>query len=121
MQGPLKEASKFASQLSGAVNKKVMEIGDPLANDGGDALEAAEAATAAGVGMAQGWKPPTNQPGVGQELANDVPSELSIDEQVYYARMCGGGRLVSLRIPVCFCLTIKWLRPLQKYGDIPTV
>lgn len=93
LQGPLKQASKFAEQLSGAVNQKVMEIGDAANSPGVDAAklegtEAAVAATAAaaggaaGVGMAQGWKPPTTELGMDEELANDVPSELTIDEQV---------------------------------------
>lgn len=90
VQGPLKEASKFASQISGAVNKKVMELDDDAVSavDGGvQAWPGAEAtvATAAG-GVAGGWKPPTSERGMSQELANDVPQELSstlsIDEQV---------------------------------------
>ncbi|CAM9144498.1 unnamed protein product [Laminaria digitata] len=91
-EGPLKEASKFANQLSGAVNKKVLGLGDsdaaPDAADvGAEAWEGAEAAAAvtaggaAGLGMANEWKAPTNELGMDQELANDVPSELSIDEQ----------------------------------------
>lgn len=91
-EGPLKEASKFANQLSGAVNKKVLGLGDsdasPDAADvGAEAWEGAEAAAAvtaggaAGVGMANEWKAPTDELGMDQELANDVPAELSIDEQ----------------------------------------
>ena len=115
VQGPLKEASKFAQQLSGAVNEKVMGVersevpaGDAPGMSTGMGAEApwegAEAAAgaaaaggAAGVGMAKGWQPPTNEPGMGAakevELANNVPSELdaakdsagelSIDEQVF--------------------------------------
>ena len=99
-KGPLKEASKFAQQLSGAVNEKVMgaERSNVPAGDTPDvgmgmgteapwegAEEAAAAAAAAaggatGVGMAKGWQPPTSEPGMGMakelELANDVPSEL---------------------------------------------
>lgn len=86
----MKQASKFAEQLSGAVNKKVMGLddsapaGDVVAEgwEGAEAAAAAAAGGVAGVGMAQGWKPPTAEPGMDQELANDVPSELSIDEQV---------------------------------------
>lgn len=87
-QGPLKEASKFASQISGAVNKKVMELDNDV--DGGlQAWPGAEATVATGAGgVAAGWKPPTSidEPGMSRELANDVPQELSstlsIDEQV---------------------------------------
>lgn len=82
----MKEASKFASQISGAVNKKVM---DNEVDGGVQPWPGAEAtvATAAG-GVAAGWKPPTSidEPGMSRELANDVPQELSsplsIDEQV---------------------------------------
>lgn len=99
----MKGASKFAKQLSGAVNEKVMGLVDsvPDTDIGSEGWEAAEAAAAtaaggaAGVGMAKGWKPPTNELGMNQELANDVPSELTIDEQVcpqdivscYFGRM----------------------------------
>ncbi|CAM9588147.1 unnamed protein product [Ectocarpus fasciculatus] len=107
-EGPLKEASKFAQQLSGAVNEKVMggeraavptdsstsDIGTGAAWEG-PAEAVAGAGGAAGVGMANGWKPPTSELGMDKkvELANDVPSELdapstssatselSIDEQ----------------------------------------
>lgn len=107
LKGPLKEASKFAQQLSGAVNEKVMGVERPNVPadvpdvGAGAAWEGAEAATAAaaaggaaGVGMANGWKPPTSELGMDKEieLANDVPSELdagsdtasalTIDEQV---------------------------------------
>lgn len=92
----MKEASKFAEQLSGAVNKKVLGLGDgdapaDAADVGAEVWEGAEAAAAvtaggvagaAGVGMAKEWKAPTNELGMDQELANDVPAELSIDEQV---------------------------------------
>lgn len=92
-KGPLKEASKFANQLSGAVNKKVLGLGDSEASpdaadvgaegwEGAEAAAAVAAGGAAGVGMATDWKAPTNELGMNQELANDVPSELSIDEQV---------------------------------------
>lgn len=103
-KGPLKEASKFANQLSGAVNKKVLGLGDsdapPDAADvgveGWEGAEAAGAVTAggaAGVGMATDWKESTNELGMNQELANNVPSELSIDEQV----RDGGIEVVGLR------------------------
>lgn len=92
----MKEASKFAEQLSGAVNKKVLGLGDgdapaDAADVGAEAWEGAEAAAAmtaggaagaAGAGIAKEWKAPTNELGMDQELANDVPAELSIDEQV---------------------------------------
>ncbi|CAB1113770.1 unnamed protein product [Ectocarpus sp. CCAP 1310/34] len=109
-EGPLKEASKFAQQLSGAVNEKVMGIDresapiDSSTSDVGEGavwegppevVAGAGAGGAAGVGMANGWKPPTSELGMEKtvELANDVPSELdapsvssatselSIDEQ----------------------------------------
>ncbi len=57
------------------------------------ATGAAAAGGAAAVGMAKGWQPPTSEPGMGMDLANDVPAELdaasdtaelSIDEQVRY-------------------------------------
>lgn len=113
-QGPLKEASKFAQQLSGAVNEKVMgaeraaaptdsstsDVGAGAAAWEGpaEAVAGAGAGGAAGVGMANGWKPPTSELGMEKkvELANDVPSELdapngssvtselSIDEQVQF-------------------------------------
>ena len=48
--------------------------------------EATVATAAAGVGVARGWKPPTSEPGMAQELTGDVPAELSaslsIEEQV---------------------------------------
>lgn len=107
-QGPLKQASKFAEQLSGAVNQKVMELGDsaPSPDIEAASLEGAEAAAAAtaaaaggaaGIGMAQGWKPPTTELGMDEELANDVPGELSIDEQVGFLQRHGRRR--STRFP----------------------
>lgn len=86
-KGPLKEASKFAQQLSGAVNEKVMgaeranapaDGGTGAAWEGAEAATAAAAGGAAGVGMANGWKPPTSEPGMDKdiELANNVPGEL---------------------------------------------
>lgn len=96
-KGPLKEASKFAQQLSGAVNEKVMGVErstNPAADtpdmgmgmgteapwEGAEGAAAAAAGGATGVGMAKGWQPPTTEPGMGMakelELANDVPSEL---------------------------------------------
>lgn len=106
LKGPLKEASKFAQQLSGAVNEKVMgtetvdapaDVGAGAAWEGADAATAAAASGAAGVGMPNGWKAPTSGLGMDKEtqMANDVPSELdaardtapagellTIDEQV---------------------------------------
>ncbi|CAN0293828.1 unnamed protein product [Pylaiella littoralis] len=86
-KGPLKEASKFAQQLSGAVNEKVMgtetvdapaDVGAGAAWEGADAATAAAASGAAGVGMPNGWKAPTSGLGMDKEtqMANDVPSEL---------------------------------------------
>lgn len=101
MQGPLEGASKFAKQMSGAVNQKIMDLSDSLPGGGADTnagadlwgeVETAAAATAkvaggvAGAGMANQWKPPTNEVGMDQELANDVPAELSMDEQVRCVR-----------------------------------
>lgn len=117
-KGPLKEASKFANQLSGAVNKKVLGLGDsdasPDAADvGAEAWEGAEAAAAvtaggaAGVGMANEWKAPTDELGMDQELANDVPAELSIDEQV----RDGGVEVITL-----------WgVRALRGVGSLPAL
>lgn len=107
-QGPLKQVSKFAEQLSGAVNQKVMELGDAAPSpdieaatlEGAEAAAAATAAAvggAAGIGMAQGWKPPTTELGMDEELANDVPGELSIDEQVGFLQR--HGRYRSTRFP----------------------
>ena len=99
----MKEASKFADQLSGAVNKKVLGLSGSDASpdaadvgaeawEGAEAVAAVTAGGAAGVGMAKEWKAPTNELGMDQELTNDVPSELSIDEQV----RDGGVEVVSL-------------------------
>ena len=105
----MKEARKFAAQVSGAVNKKVMELDadDVSAADGGvQAWPGAEAtvataATAAG-GVAGNWKPPTSEPGMSRKLANDVlpeiSSRLSIDEQVDF----GSFLLNSFQHPVLF-------------------
>lgn len=75
------------------------DIGAGAAWEGpAEAVAGAGAGGAAGVGMANGWKPPTSELGMEKklELANDVPSELdapsgssatselSIDEQVRF-------------------------------------
>lgn len=120
-QGPLKGVSKFAEQVSGAVNKNIMgkeEAANP-AEEGDQAWEGQEGAEGAATGGPSGagqewqsptdelgmeniWQPPTNGFSEGQELANDVPSELTIDEQVR---------------EVCFCSSKQCLR--RREGEKP--
>lgn len=74
--------SKFAEQLSGKVNEKVMEISaavEPAAESTRTGIEDGASVAAAGDPWASGMEAPSAED---YKLANDVPAELSMDEQV---------------------------------------
>lgn len=92
-QGPLKKATKFTEQLSGQVNANVMAR-EKESMSGGDlgsgvddwpgvkTTSGAGTASNAGAefGMGRPWAP--DDIDTDNKLTNDVPAELSIDEQV---------------------------------------
>lgn len=89
-QGPLKKATKFTEQLSGQINAKIMErertrdddvdpVGWPASEPDWSGAGAADG-VGAGIGMGKPWQPDDDD--IDTQLANDVPSELSIEEQV---------------------------------------
>lgn len=78
---PIKKVSKFAEQLSGKVNEKVMEISaavEPAAESTRTGIEDGASVAAAGDPWASGMEAPSAED---YKLANDVPAELSMDEQ----------------------------------------
>ncbi|CAM9171725.1 unnamed protein product [Discosporangium mesarthrocarpum] len=88
---PLPKMSKFAEQISGAVNKKVLESSGGAGKAAVDAAGTASPLNSAvvesamgmgaGAGMAGVRAPFTPARGEGEALTKDVPPELSIEEQ----------------------------------------
>lgn len=77
----MKSVSKFAEQLSGKVNEKVMEMSG-RSNTEQTFPEAAEEDSSE-LGMGESWTSGYDTPSAADsELANDVPAELSMEEQV---------------------------------------
>lgn len=77
----MKSVSKFAEQLSGKVNEKVMGMSGRTSTEQTFA-EAAEEDSAE-LGMGKSWTSGFEKPSAADyELANDVPAELSMEEQV---------------------------------------
>lgn len=95
MQSPVKQVSKFAEQLSGKVNEKVMQMtasADASAADEWTGVEAGSAADwdSSEMGMGKAWTSGTEDLGPeAYELMNDVPQELTMDEQVRFLESQG--------------------------------